>query len=144
MENKPEISLNDLTPDPRLVFKGTEKPLPSDVMIRKNRPTPKKRPSPIANILIIFTITLLGVFAIKNIVTVNQLADEVNQLRNRYSNIVNANELLHAEINKKASSERITSIAYKEIGMIRPKEQPIWFEIDEHTQYNNNKKTNDK
>lgn len=132
MENKREIFLNDLTPDPRFVFKGNEKTLPSNVMIRKNRPTPKKRPSPLANILIIFTITLLGVFAIKNIVTVNQLADEVNQLRNRYTNIVNANELLHAEINRKASSERITSIAYKEIGMIRPKEQPIWFEIDIH------------
>ncbi len=130
MENKREIFRMDLTPDPRSVFKGNEKTRPSDVMIRKNRPIPQKRPSLLANILMIFIITLLGVLAIKNIVAINQLADEINQLRNRYTNIVNANELLHAKMNEKASSERITSIAYRDIGMIRPKEQPIWFEID--------------
>ncbi len=119
-------SREDMSPDPRYIFNGDGHPLPSDVMVRKNKPGNKKRQSPLKTIVAIFLLTALGVFTIKNIVTIDQLAQDINDKRLRYSAIKNTNELLKAEINRKSGMERIIPIAQKDLGMMLPKEQPIW------------------
>jgi hypothetical protein len=66
-----------------------------------------------------------------NVIAVNQLMKEVNDLNNRYNSIVSGNEVLKAEIARKSSLDRISTMAIQEVGLTNPKEPPVWFEIDE-------------
>jgi cell division protein FtsB len=132
MQSNQDNSLHNLTPDPRFVYNGIDGPMPSDVMVRKNRPVPKNRPPLFRTILLIFCLIMLGVFAIKNIITVDRLADEINQLRNKHTTIKNKNKLLHADIDNKSSISRIKALAVREINMIESKNQTFWFEIEEN------------
>jgi cell division protein FtsB len=142
MQSNQDNSLHNLTPDPRFVYNGIDGPMPSDVMVRKNRPVPKNRPSLFRTILLIFCLIMLGVFAIKNIITVDRLANEINQLRNKYTTITNKNKLLHADIDNKSSISRIKALAMKEINMIESKNQTFWFEIEENNVSVNPSKSN--
>jgi cell division protein FtsB len=126
-----DSNLNNLTPDPRFVYNGKDGPLPSDVMVRKNRPIQKNRPPFFKTTLLIFCLIIFGVIAIKNIITVDRLANEINQYRNRYSILTSKIELLRAEINKKSGIDRITQLARKELNMVDSKNQTVWFVIDE-------------
>jgi cell division protein FtsB len=65
-----------------------------------------------------------------NKICVNRLAVEVNDLQNQYQKIVNVNEIMKAEINKKSSLERIEKISIGQLNLTYAKEQPIWFEVD--------------
>jgi hypothetical protein len=60
---------------------------------------------------------------------VNRLAIEVNDLQNQYQKITIASDVLRAEINKKSSLERIGKLA-GQLGLLYPKEQPVWFDIN--------------
>jgi len=125
-------SFNNLTPDPRFVYNGIDGPMPSDVMVRKNRPAQKNRPPLFRTILLIFCLIMLGVFAIKNIITVDRLANEINQLQNKHSIIKNKNKRLHADIDNKSNLSRIREFALREINMKEPgPNQTFWFEIEE-------------
>jgi len=132
MQLNQDNSLHNLTPDPRFVYNGIDGPMPSDVMVRKNRPVPKNRPPLFKTIFLIFCLIMLGVFAIKNIITVDRLADEIDQLRNKHSIIKNKNKLLHADIDNKSSISRIKALAIKGINMIESTNQTFWFEIEEN------------
>jgi cell division protein FtsB len=65
-----------------------------------------------------------------NVIAVNNLAKEVNDLQSKHNQIVSTNEVIKAEINRKASLERISLMAQEKLGMTNPKEAPVWFEID--------------
>ena len=132
MQLNQDNSLYNLTPDPRFVYNGIDGPMPSDVMVRKNRPVPKNRPPLFKTIFLIFCLIMLGVFAIKNIITVDRLADEIDQLRNKHSIIKNKNKLLRADIDNKSSISRIKALAIKGINMIESTNQTFWFEIEEN------------
>jgi cell division protein FtsB len=133
MSTSKDNNLNNLTPDPRFVFNDKNGPEPSDVVVRKNRPIPKNRPSLFRTILLIFCLIMLGVFAIKNIITVDLLADEINKSQNDYTILTNKIKLLRAEVDEKKSFNRITTIAQKELNMIESKDQIIWLDIDAET-----------
>ena len=60
----------------------------------------------------------------------HNLAKEVNDLQAHYNQIVSTNEVIKAEINHKASLERISLMAQEKLGMTNPKEAPTWFEVD--------------
>jgi len=66
-----------------------------------------------------------------NVIAVNQLMKEVNDLSVRYNAIASNNEVLKAEIARKSSLDRISTMAKDELGLINPKEPPVWFEVDQ-------------
>lgn len=74
--------------------------------------------------------SLLIVASVWNKIAVNHLVIEVNELHSRYNKIMNTNELLRAEINQKASLERIGKIATGQLHLISPREQPDWIYVD--------------
>jgi hypothetical protein len=75
---------------------------------------------------------MLGVFAIKNIITVDRLADEIKRMRDDYSLIENKNKFLQADIANKSSISRIKAIAVKDLNMKESRNETIWLEIDEN------------
>lgn len=64
-----------------------------------------------------------------NVIAVNNLAKEVNDLNMKHNQILRTN-VIKAEINWKASLERISLMAQEKLGMVNPKEAPTWFEVD--------------
>lgn len=127
-----ENKLNNMTPDPRFVYNGskkTEGPLPSDVLLRKNRNASNQRPSLIKLGLILIFGTSLGLLVINNILTINTLVNEIDILSKTYRTIKSTNEFLIAEINKKSTYERILPLAQRELGMFIQKTPPEWFEL---------------
>lgn len=93
-----------------------------------NRPVRKHRRSPFGKILLLIGVSFLIVFYVWNKITVNRLLVEVNDLENQYQKLQTSNDLLRAEINRKASLERVATMAGK-IGLVYPKQQPVWFEV---------------
>jgi len=118
--------------DRRFVYNGEPSTVSTDSVLRPNRPVRRKPRSTSSLIVALMVISLLVVLYIWNKIMVNRLAEEVNNLQNQYQKIVNANEILRAEINQKSRLERIREIATKQIGMTYPKQPPIWFDIEEH------------
>lgn len=79
---------------------------------------------------ILFLIATAALLYVGNVIAVNNLAKEVNDLNMKHNQIVSTNEVIKAEINRKASLERISLMAQEKLGMINPKEAPTWFEVD--------------
>jgi cell division protein FtsL len=96
---------------------------------RGNRPVRKNKRSSFNIIAVIFVVSILIVFYVWNKITVNRLAIEVNDLQNQYQKITSANDVARAEINKKSSLERIGKLA-GQLGLVSPKEQPVWFDVN--------------
>ena len=117
--------------DHRFVYNGDGGRANADAAMRLNRPVRRKRQSPFALISLFFMLSVLIVFYIWNKISVSKLALEVDDLQNQYSKIVNANEVLRAEINQKSRIDRIEQIAEEQLKMSSPKQQPVMFEIDE-------------
>lgn len=100
--------------------------------IRQNvRTTKTRRKTKTSNIVgILFLVAVVALLYVGNVIAVNNLAKEVNDLNARYNQIISTNELIKAEINRKASLERISLMAQEKLGMTNPKEAPVWFEVD--------------
>jgi cell division protein FtsL len=96
---------------------------------RGNRPVKKRKRSPFNIIAVLFVVSILIVFYVWNKITVNRLAIEVNDLQNQFQKITSTNDVVRAEINKKSSLERIGKLA-GQLGLISPKEQPAWFDVN--------------
>jgi hypothetical protein len=94
-----------------------------------NRPVRSRKKSPFMIIVGLFFISLMVVLYIWNKICVNRLVIEVSDLHIQHEKILNTNEFLHAEINRKSSLERIGKIASDQLGLVSPKEQPVWFEV---------------
>lgn len=90
----------------------------------------KKRTKTSNVVGILFLIAAIALFYVGNVIAVNNLAKEVNDLNAKHNQIISTNEVIKAEINRKASLERISLMAQEKLGMINPKEAPVWFEVD--------------
>lgn len=96
--------------------------------VRTSKSRKKTKTSNIVGIL--FVIAVAAVLYVGNVIAVNNLAKEVGELNARYMKVVSTNEVIKAEINRKASLERISLMAQEKLGMVNPKEPPVWFEVD--------------
>ena len=96
---------------------------------RNNRAIPRKRHSTLLRIVLLMTASLVIVFYVWNKITVNRLLVEVNDLNSQYQKLLTDNDLLRAEINRKASIDRIATVAAR-LGLVYPKQQPTWFDAD--------------
>ena len=114
----------------RHVYNGDTPRALSESPARTNRKVQTRKRSPLVMIMAVLGISLLIVLYVWNKITVDRLVVDVNDLRGQYDKVVNANDILRAEINKKSSLERIGKIATDQLHLISPKEQPIWFEVD--------------
>ena len=104
---------------------------PGQSQPRANRPFKKQKVSTFSTILALFLLAVVSVLYVHNIITVNQLVVDVENLKGTCGRIANMNEILRSEINKKSSMERITRIAIGQMGMMIPKQPPIWFDTDD-------------
>lgn len=100
--------------------------------VRQNaRSSAPRRKTKTSNIVVIlFAVAVVALLYVGNVIAVNNLAKEVSDLNARYSQIISTNEVIKAEINRKASLERISLMAQEKLGMTNPKEAPVWFEVD--------------
>lgn len=115
----------------RRVYNGDEQAPPANEPMRPNKPVRRKQRSPFGPMFMLLIISILMVFYIWNKITVNRLAKDVNDLQNQYQKLINANESLKAEITQKSSQNRIEKIALEQLKMMVPKEQTVWFDVDQ-------------
>ncbi|MGA9363802.1 MAG: septum formation initiator family protein [Bacteroidota bacterium] len=79
----------------------------------------------------LFLAAVVIVLYISNIIAVNRLAVEVSDLQQKYAAVMNGNEILRAEVNRRSSPERIGKIAVEQLGLQHPKQQPQVLDVDE-------------
>ncbi len=96
---------------------------------RQNRPFRKSQFSTFNTILALILLATITVLYISNTIIVNRLVVEVDQLRKSHTEIMNMNEILRSEINRKTNMERISKLATLELQMMFPNEPPVWMEI---------------
>ncbi len=114
----------------RRVYKGDPQSKTPGYAVRPNRKAVRRRRSTFHIVLILFGCGAGIVLYVSNILRVNQIALEVNQLQTRYDKLVNDNQVIRAEIDRKSGWDRISKIAVDDIGLQYPKEQPTWFDVD--------------
>ncbi len=135
-QNGQEIVANGTTSQERQFLyesesrSGIGRPAPMIYTIWANRKAARRKVSTFTVMIILFFTAITITLYVGNIISVNRLALEVNTLQRNYEKIVNANEILRAEVNRKSSLERISSKAVV-LGLRFPKEQPLWLEVDE-------------
>ena len=114
----------------RYVYGNTPPRPPAGAVSKSNRKTGRRQGLLFKVIITLVIVSLLSVFYVWNKLMVNRLVVEVNDLQNQHRKILDANEVLRAEIDRKSSLERIGKIATTQLGLIYPREQPVWFDID--------------
>ncbi|MBI4535428.1 MAG: hypothetical protein HY708_04060 [Ignavibacteriae bacterium] len=112
----------------RYIYSGEPRTTPGYV-IRPNRKATRRKVSTFTIILMLFGFAVSIVVYIGNIIEVDRLAIEVHQLRTIHSKIVDANEALKAEINRKSSLERIAKTATEELGLRYSTVPPILIDV---------------
>ncbi len=119
-----------------LVYSGTM-PVQPDPMISpgfvtppRNRKIATRKMSTFNIILILFGAAAVIVLYISNIIAVDRLMTEINTLQKQHRGMLNDQEILKAEINRLSSLERINRKAEEELGLVNPKEPPVWISVD--------------
>ena len=116
--------------DKRYIYNGDTRTSVGGYAVRPNKRGVRKRISTFTIILSLFGFGIAIVLYVNNIITVNQLAYEVDQLQAKYNVLLNVNASLQAEVNRKSAWERIGATATQQLGLHYPTEQPQWFSID--------------
>ena len=129
VEDTTEVAPSPEITGRRYVYNGDPIRKSAGDMPRGNRPVRKRRRSLFTIVSIIFIASMFIVLYVANKLAVNRLAIEVHDIQSQYENVLYANEAVKADINRKSSLERISSIATSQLGMTYPKEQPLWFEL---------------
>lgn len=109
---------------------GGEPPQGSSTTFRQTRKAARRRVSTFNTIVLLFGSGILIVLYVNNIITINSLAAEVGQLQVRCDSLRNTNASLRAEVNMKASWERIGKTAAEQLGLAFPTEQPQKIAVD--------------
>jgi cell division protein FtsL len=115
----------------RYVFNGDPQRSVAGYAVRTNRRAVRRRRSTFSLILILFAAGAAIVLYISNILAVNRLAHEVNGLQTRYDKLVQANQVLKAEIDRKSALDRVGGIATEQLGLRFARTPPEALEVDE-------------
>ncbi len=75
-------------------------------------------------LMYVFLFSLLMILYVANVIKVKSLLKEERKLSKHLEKIENENQLLKTEINRLESPERITSVATKKLGMVKPDTPP--------------------
>ena len=98
---------------------------------KKNRKTVRRRHSTFNIVGLLFGIAVICLLYTSNVIAVNQLAKEVNDLKEKHIALVNQNGMIQADIKRKSTRGRIAMLATEQLGMVDPSEPPGWFDVDE-------------
>lgn len=118
-----------------LVYSGTMPATPNTmtspgiVTPPRNRKIATRKTSTFNIILILFGAAAVIVLYISNIIAVDRLMMEINALQKKHQRMLSEQEILKAEINRSSSLERINRKA-EELGLVNPKEPPVWMSVD--------------
>lgn len=96
----------------------------------KNRKAVKRKISPFNIVLILLVVAMVSVFYISNILTVGRLLTNINKMQVKHQQILNEQEMLNAQIDKLSGLERVQPLAHERVGLIDPKQAPVWIQID--------------
>ena len=96
----------------------------------RNRKFAKRKISTFNIILLLFGAAAVIVLYISNIIAVDRLMMEINRLQQQHARILSEQEILKAEVNRLSSLERINRKAAEELGLVNPKEPPVWIDVD--------------
>lgn len=66
----------------------------------------------------------LTIAYIDNVLRVNSLLSDIQELEKQYEEVRTSNEMLNAKLIELQSAERITKIAYEQLGLIKPTKAP--------------------
>lgn len=129
-------SLNTSTvSDGRYIYNGNvvsdQHAAASGNAVQSNKRVARRKHSTFNIVSGLFLLAAASLLYTGNVIAVNQLMKEVNDLNNRYNSILSNNEVLKAEIARKSSLDRISTMAKEEVGLTNPKEPPVWFEVDQ-------------
>lgn len=105
-------------------------PSRTDQSAPKNRKAMKRKISPFNIVLILLAAAVVSVFYISNILTVGRLLTHINEMQIRHQQILNEQEMLKAQIDKLSGLERLQPLAHDRVGLINPKQAPVWIQID--------------
>lgn len=121
----------------RLIYSGTM-PVPPQgefptgtSLPPKNRHFTKHRFSPFNVILILMSAAVTIVLYISNIIAVDQLMNDIHKSDVRLQEILNEQEIMHAQINQMSSLERVRKRAQEELGLRNPSDIPGWIDVDQ-------------
>jgi hypothetical protein len=106
-------------------MRASENPLPA-----QNRKKKSRKVSPFAVMVGLFVLAVASVLYIGNILAVGHLLGQINQLQTKHMQMLSEQEILRAQINRMAGLERIQQIAQDQLGLRKPKQLPVWIEID--------------
>ncbi|MBW7887543.1 MAG: septum formation initiator family protein [Bacteroidetes bacterium] len=109
-----------MSADPQAVFPGYAVP-------RAGRRIVKSKTKTSNIVLSLIGLAVIAVLYTHNVIMVNSLVREVSDLNAKYVSILSINEVLKSEVARKESLERISLIAQSKLGMMNPKEQPVFF-----------------
>lgn len=128
-ESSSEVAVKDR----RLLYNnetGSES-TPKNEPVDRPRKSPRRSSSTFNTMIVLFVAAVAIILYISNIIAVNRLVVEVSDLQQKYDSVINGNEILSAEINRRSSLERIGRIATEQLGLRYPKEQPTWLVVEE-------------
>lgn len=114
----------------RYVFNGEPTPAAAGFAVRQNRRPIRPRFSTFNVILAVFALGFLAVLYIHNIIVVNRLVVEVSALETQIQRQMETNKTLLAEVESKASLDRIGKSATANLGLQYPQRDPEWFAVD--------------
>jgi cell division protein FtsB len=100
-----------------------------------NKRTVRRKHSTFNIVSGLFLLAAISLLYTGNVIAVQQLMKEVNDLSVRYNAIASNNEVFRAEIARKSSLDRISTMAKEDLGLTNPKEPPVWFEVDQDKVY---------
>jgi cell division protein FtsL len=114
----------------RYIFNGEPSATVSGYAVRQNRRAVRRRMSTFNIILALLVLGVGIVIYIDHIIVVNRLVVDVSALQGKYQRQLETNAALLADVNRKASLERVGKIASESLGMQYPQEQPEWLTVD--------------
>jgi cell division protein FtsL len=114
----------------RYVYSGDGPSPERENVPRGNRPVKRRKQSPFFIISGVVAFSLLIVVYVWIKISVDQLVVDVQELKSQHQRILDASEVLRAEINRKSTWDRIGKLATEQLSMSAPKEQPRMFDID--------------
>jgi cell division protein FtsL len=131
------ISIPSIRESRDMVYSGSPNPMFRAIQVSsdspsmaQNRKKTKRKVSPFAVMVGLFVLAVVSVLYIGNILAVGHLLGQINQLQNKHQQFISEQEILRAQINRMAGLERIQQIAQDQLGMQKPKQLPVWIEIN--------------
>jgi len=96
----------------------------------KNRRPSRRKISPFNVIVILFSVAVVSVLYISNILAVGRLVVQIDQLQRQHQQMANEQELLKTQINRLSTLDRVQQFAQDQLGLRSPKQIPMWIAVD--------------